>query len=232
LQLSSEEKTAIVGFNGAGKSTFIKLLMGLYQPEKGQILIDGILLEEYSEESLKRNMSAVFQDFKMYALTIEENVALGQEKDEKGLEEAIRRAGIWEKVSGLKEKEKSVIGGFFQKGDLALSGGESQKLAMARSFYRQPQILLLDEPTSALDVISEDRMYRDVLQNAKDELLIFISHRLASTKICDVILVFEGGKVIERGSHEELLALKGTYYEMWNVQAQKFRREAEGCEEI
>ena len=230
-RLSSDQKIAVVGFNGAGKSTFIKLLLGLYQPDNGQILIDGIDIGEYSVESLKRHISAVYQDFKMYAMTVEENVALHESANGDLLKESMSRSGIGEKISTLALKEKSVIGGFFQKGDLNLSGGESQKIAMARSFYREPEILLLDEPTSALDVFAEDKMYQSVLQNAKGEMMIFISHRLASTKVCDEILVFESGRVIERGSHEELLALGGVYHQMWNVQAEKFKKGGEGCEE-
>lgn len=228
VKIDSKWKWSIVGFNGAGKSTFIKLLLGLYEPQQGSILIDGIDRKEYTLESLRNYMSAVFQDYKIFAMQIDENIALGQEIAEDKLQEAMRKSGIAEKVDSLQKKSKSVIGGFFDNGDMLLSGGESQKIAMSRSFYRETDVFILDEPTSALDVLSEDKMYRSVAENLTDEMVVFISHRLASTRFCDRILVFEDGKVAEQGSHEELLARKGIYAEMWKVQAEKFRKEAGG----
>ncbi|MBQ9766073.1 MAG: ABC transporter ATP-binding protein [Lachnospiraceae bacterium] len=216
------ENISIVGFNGAGKTTFIKLLLGLYKPTEGSILIDGRDISEYSSRSLRRYMSAVFQDYKIFALTIEDNIALEQDVNEQELVKSIKRAGIDEKISSLDKKEKSVIGGFFDKGDMMLSGGESQKIAMARSFYRKSSLIALDEPTSALDVISEDKMYKAVAGESDDETILFISHRLASTRFCNRILVFDSGRIVEEGTPKELLSKKGVYYEMWNVQAKKF----------
>ncbi len=216
------EKISVVGFNGAGKTTFIKLLLGLYEPTKGEILINGKNVKEYTEISLRRYMSAVFQDFKIFAMSVEENITLGAEGSEQCLEESMERAGIKERVEALPKKEKSVIGGFFEEGDLLLSGGESQKIAMARSFFRKTPVIALDEPTSALDVVSEDKMYKSVMEQAKGETILFISHRLASARFCDRILVFDSGRITEEGSHKELLARKGCYCEMWNVQAEKF----------
>lgn len=230
VKIDSKLKWSIVGFNGAGKSTFIKLLLGLYEPFQGSILIDGIDRKEYTLDSLKNYMSAVFQDYKIFAMQIDENIALAQEIAGDKLQEAMRKSGIDEKVNLLEKKSKSVIGGFFDDGDILLSGGESQKIAMSRSFYRKTDVFLLDEPTSALDVLSEDKMYRSVAKNLTDEMVVFISHRLASTRFCDRILVFEDGKVAEQGSHEELLAMKGIYAEMWKVQAEKFKKEAAGNE--
>ena len=216
------EKVSVVGFNGAGKTTFIKLLLGLYEPTKGEILINGKNRKEYSARSLRRVMSAVFQDYKIFALSVEENITLGEKGSEHCLLESMERAGIGERVGRLPKKEKSVIGGFFDEGDLLLSGGESQKIAMARSFFRKTPVIALDEPTSALDVVSEDKMYKSVMEKAKDELILFISHRLASARFCDRILVFDSGVITEEGSHEALLARKGCYYDMWSVQAEKF----------
>lgn len=216
------EKVSVVGFNGAGKTTFIKLLLGLYEPTKGEILINGKNRKEYSARSLRRVMSAVFQDYKIFALSVEENITLGEKGSEHCLSESMERAGIGERVDRLPKKEKSVIGGFFDEGDLLLSGGESQKIAMARSFFRKTPVIALDEPTSALDVVSEDKMYKSVMEKAKDELILFISHRLASARFCDRILVFDSGVITEEGSHEALLARKGCYYDMWSVQAEKF----------
>ncbi len=216
------EKVSIVGFNGAGKTTFIKLLLGLYEPTKGEILMNGKNVKEYAEKSLRRYMSAVFQDFKIFAMSVEENITLGADGPEGSLTKGMERAGIRERIELLSKKEKSVIGGFFEEGDLLLSGGESQKIAMARSFYRRTPVIALDEPTSALDVVSEDKMYKSVMEKAEGETILFISHRLASARFCDRILVFDSGEVIEEGSHGALLAKKGCYYEMWNVQAEKF----------
>ena len=216
------EKISVVGFNGAGKTTFIKLLLGLYEPTRGEILINGKNRGEYSAQSLRRYMSAVFQDYKIFALSVEDNIALGESGSEQHLIKSMERAGIRERVSRLPKKEKSVIGGFFDEGDLLLSGGESQKIAMARSFFRNTPVIALDEPTSALDVVSEDKMYKSVMEQAKEEMILFISHRLASARFCDRILVFDSGVITEEGSHEALLARKGCYYDMWSVQAEKF----------
>jgi ABC-type multidrug transport system fused ATPase/permease subunit len=220
--LRSGEKVSVVGFNGAGKTTFIKLLLGLYEPTRGEILINGKNRNAYSAKSLRRYMSAVFQDYKIFAMSVEDNIMLGATEDAECLAESMERAGIREKIERLAKKEKATIGGFFDEGDLLLSGGESQKIAMARSFFRKTPVIALDEPTSALDVVSEDKMYKSVMEQAAEEMILFISHRLASTRFCDRILVFDSGEIIEEGSHGELLSRKGCYYEMWNVQAEKF----------
>lgn len=222
LFFSTSEKISIVGFNGAGKSTFIKLLLGLYSPTSGDILIDGKSMKEYSLESVRRYISAVFQDYKIFALSIEQNISLAETVEKEKFETCIERAEIKDKMEQLEKKEKSVVGGFFDDGDILLSGGEYQKIAMARSFYRNTHVIALDEPTSALDVLSEDRMYKSVAKNSHGELLFFISHRLASTKFCDYILVFADGKIIEKGTHDSLMQQKGTYYHMWTIQAEKF----------
>lgn len=223
--ISSIKKLSIIGFNGAGKTTFIKLLLGLYRPQKGEILIDGESIDKYSTKSLHKYMSAVFQDFNIFAMRIDENIALSDDIDIYNLSVSMHKSGIYEKVSTLDKKEATVIGAFFASDNLMLSGGESQKIAMSRAFYRNSRLLLMDEPTSALDVLSEDKMYKSVAENLKNELIIFISHRLASTKFCERILVFENGNIIEDGTHEELLDQKGVYYEMWQVQATKFMKE-------
>ncbi len=220
--LKPKEKISIVGFNGAGKTTFIKLLLGLYEPTKGEILINGRNRKEYSEESVRRYMSAVFQDYKMFAMSVEDNITLGAPAEEERLTEAMERAGIKDRVEALPQKGKAVIGGFFDEGDLLLSGGESQKIAMARSFFRRTPVIALDEPTSALDVVSEDAMYKRVMEQAKEETILFISHRLASARFCDRILVFDTGRIIEEGTHNTLLMKQGCYYDMWSVQAEKF----------
>lgn len=220
--LKPYENISIVGFNGAGKTTFIKLLFGLYNPTRGEILIDEKDIKEYKTQSIRRYMSAVFQDFKIFAMSVEDNIALERDIDENALWESIKRAEIDEKIVSLDKKEKAVIGGFFDKGDLLLSGGESQKVAMARSFYRKTDLIALDEPTSALDVISEDKMYNGVAKYSEKEMLLFISHRLASNRFCDRILVFDSGSIVEAGTHSELLEKKGIYYSMWIVQAEKF----------
>lgn len=222
VTLKPGEKISVVGFNGAGKTTFIKLLLGLYEPTRGDIFINGKNRKEYAPETVRRYMSAVFQDYKIFAMSVEENITLGMEGEDGVLSESMKRAGISERIERLPQKEKAVIGGFFEEGDLLLSGGESQKIAMARSFYRRTPVIALDEPTSALDVVSEDSMYKNVMEQAKEEMILFISHRLASARFCDRILVFDSGEIIEAGTHSELLEKKGCYFEMWSVQAEKF----------
>lgn len=216
------ENISIVGFNGAGKTTFIKLLLGLYKPTKGEILIDGENIENYSSKSIRNYMSAVFQDFKIFAMSIGENIALEMDIDEKALKDSIKRSGFDEKMESFEKKENVVIGGFFDEGDVLLSGGESQKIAMARSFYRKTEFIALDEPTSALDVRSEDKMYKSVANYSKKESVLFISHRLASTHFCDRIIVFDSGRIAEEGMHGSLIENKGIYYSMWNAQIEKF----------
>lgn len=221
LRIQPYENISIVGFNGAGKTTFIKILLGLYKPTKGEILIDGQNIENYSSKSLRSYMSAVFQDFKIFAMSIGENIALEKDRDEKAFRYSIKRSEIEEKIESLEKKEDVVIGGFFDEGDILLSGGESQKIAMARSFYRKTDLIALDEPTSALDVKSEDKMYNSVARHSKNESILFISHRLASTRFCDRILVFDSGSISEEGTHSQLLENKGIYYSMWNAQIEK-----------
>lgn len=216
------ENISIVGFNGAGKTTFIKLLLGLYKPTKGEILIDGENVESYSSKSIRNYMSAVFQDFKIFAMSIGENIALEGEIDEKAFRDSIKRSGIDEKIESFEKKENVVIGGFFDEGDILLSGGELQKIAMARSFYRKTDLIALDEPTSALDVISEDKMYNSIANYSEKESVLFISHRLASTRFCDRIIVFDSGSIVEEGTHGSLIENKGIYYNMWNTQIEKF----------
>ncbi len=217
------EKVSVVGFNGAGKTTFIKLLLGLYEPTRGEILINGKNRNAFSAKSLRRYLSAVFQDYKIFAMSVEENITLGATGAAECLAESMERAGIRERIERLEKKEKATIGGFFDEGDLLLSGGESQKIAMARSFFRKTPVIALDEPTSALDVVSEDKMYKSVMEKAAQETILFISHRLASARFCDRILVFDSGRIIEGGTHEALLAQRGCYYQMWKVQAEKFK---------
>ena len=223
LTIRPGEHLSVVGPNGAGKTTFIKLLLGLYKPEKGEILIDGKGMDAYSAQSLRRYMSAVFQDFKIFAMNIEENIALNDKIDVQALDESISRAQIRDRIDMLPKKEKSVIGGFFDEGDMMLSGGESQTIALSRSFYRKTDVIVLDEPTSALDVISGDKMYNSVARCSGRETILFISHRLASTRLADRIVVFEAAGIAEEGTHSELLERKGIYCNMWNAQVEKFR---------
>lgn len=163
--INPHENISVAGFNGVGKTTFIKLLLGLYKPTEGEILIDGRNISEYSAQSFRKFMSAVFQDYKIFAMSVEDNIALESEVDGQSLKESIKRSGIGDKIESLEKKEKSVIGGFFDKGDMLLSGGESQKLAMARSFYRNTDLI-------ALDPIAEKKLYDELYNMMENKTMI------------------------------------------------------------
>lgn len=218
------ETVALVGENGAGKTTLVKLLTRLYDPTEGSILIDGVNLQELNLDGWRRQIAAVFQDFGRYALTLGENVALGDIEaldDPQRLRSAIAKAGIAKLVEGFATKEDTPLGKQF--GGTELSGGEWQKLALARAFVRETsQLLILDEPTAALDPRSEYEVYSRFVELAKGKTTLLITHRLASVRMADRILVLKGGRLIEEGTHEELLQRQGEYFTLWNMQAEQY----------
>lgn len=224
MKIDPYSKIAIVGYNGAGKTTLTKLVMRLYDPCEGEILLDGINIKEYNLEEYRRKIGTVFQDFKIFAATVKENVLLDFE--DKGSDDAVNYA--LEK-SGFAERLKSLAGGLktnltteFEKDGVNLSGGEGQKLAVARVFYKDANLIILDEPSSALDPIAEYHLNQSMLTAAEKKSVVFISHRLSTTRIADRIYMLENGRIIEEGSHEELLALGGKYAGMWKVQAGQY----------
>ena len=218
------ETVAIVGENGAGKTTLVKLLIRLYDPTEGSILVDGIDIRELDLDEWRRQITGVFQDFGRYALTVGENIALGNlealEHPEL-LRYAIEKAGIVELIQKFPTRENTHLGKQF--GGTELSGGEWQKLALARAFVRkEAQLLILDEPTAALDPRSEYEVYRNFVELAQGKTTILITHRLASVLMADRILVMKAGRLIEQGTHQELLQQGGEYATLWNMQAKQY----------
>ncbi len=221
VSINSGEHVALVGLNGAGKTTFIKLLCRLYDVEKGEILIDGINIKEYAYDSYVKLFSVVFQDFKLFSFSLRENIACSDtEINEARVESDLRKVDIFEKFDSLEKKmDTSLFKDFDEKG-VEPSGGEQQKIAIARALYRDASIIILDEPTAALDPIAEMEIYTHFNDLVKEKTAIFISHRLSSCMFSDRIIVFKDGKIIEMGSHNELLQIPdGEYAGMFNAQA-------------
>ena len=224
MKIAPYSKIAIVGYNGAGKTTLIKLIMRLYDPNEGEILLDGVNIKEYDVEEYRRKIGTVFQDFKIFAATVKENVLLDFE--ENGSDEKVRTAI---EKSGFSERLETLSGGLganltteFEDDGVNLSGGEGQKLAVARVFYKDANLIILDEPSSALDPIAEYHLNHSMLTAAENKSVVFISHRLSTTRIADRIYMLENGRIIEEGSHSELLESGGKYAEMWKVQAGQY----------
>lgn len=224
MKIDPYSKIAIVGYNGAGKTTLIKLIMRLYDPNEGEILLDGVNIKEYNVEEYRRKIGTVFQDFKIFAATVKENVLLDFE--ENGSDENVRTAI---EKSGFSERLETLSGGLgtnltteFEDDGVNLSGGEGQKLAVARVFYKDANLIILDEPSSALDPIAEYHLNHSMLTAAENKSVVFISHRLSTTRIADRIYMLENGRIIEEGSHSELLEGGRKYAEMWKVQAGQY----------
>lgn len=219
------EKIAIVGHNGAGKTTLVKLIMGLYDATEGEIKISGEDISNYEPKSLHSRFGTVFQDLQVFALPLSHNVLMHKPKNEaerRLAEEALRKAQFGDKLDTLEKGIDTIVTKEFDENGMGLSGGEAQKIAIARVFAHKPDIVILDEPSSALDPIAEYEMYRNMLTATNGETVIFISHRLSATKDADRIYMFENGTIIEQGSHEELIKQNGSYAEMWRLQAQNY----------
>lgn len=225
--IKAGEKIALVGNNGAGKTTIVKLLCGLYDQTQGEILVDGKTIDDIGLDKYQDKISVLFQDTNPMAFTIEENITGLEEGqcDQAKLEDSLKKSGLWEKVESLPQKEKTYITQTFSKDGILLSGGETQKLLLAKAIYKNGSFLILDEPTSALDPLAESKIYEEYNNLARGKTAVFISHRLASTKFCDRIMFLENGSIVECGSHEELMAKGGKYKEMFDIQAQYYRED-------
>ena len=228
LTIRPGEKIALVGLNGAGKSTLVKLLCGLYRPTSGTIRVGGRSLSSYGREEYFSLIAAVFQDVKLLPLTIAQNVASdnGDGIDRERVRQCLSLAGLGEMVESLPKKEDTPLGRGVLDDGIELSGGERQKVWMARAFYKRAPILILDEPTAALDPLAEQEIYEKYVRMSEGKTSLFISHRLASTRFCDRIWLLENGRVTEQGSHEELMRKKGAYARLFEVQGKYYRKEA------
>ena len=227
FKIAADEKIALVGNNGAGKTTIVKLLCGLYPPTSGEILIDGKSINEIGVEKYQDMISVLFQDTSPIALSIAENVCgcEPEEVDRKKLYDCLDKAGLLNKVKTLPQKEESYITQTLDEKGIVLSGGETQKLLLAKAMYKDGPMLILDEPTSALDPIAESTIYEEYNQLADKKTAVFISHRLASTKFCDRILFLDGGQIVEEGSHEQLMEKGGKYREIFDIQSHYYKEE-------
>ena len=230
LTIRPGEKIALVGLNGAGKSTLVKLLCGLYRPTSGTIRVGGRPLSSFGKEEYFSMIAAVFQDVKLLPLTIAQNVASdnGEDIDRQRVRQCLSLAGLWEMVDGLPRKEDTPLGRGVLDDGIDLSGGERQKVWMARAFYKEASILILDEPTAALDPLAEQEIYEKYVQMSEGKTSLFISHRLASTRFCDRIWLMENGRITEQGSHEELMEKNGAYAGLFEVQGKYYRKEESG----
>lgn len=229
LTIHPNEKIAVVGYNGAGKTTLMKLLMRLYDVSDGTIRLGDRDIREYKLKDFRNYFGVVFQDYQLLAATIGENVMMDCTKgeDEDLILSALEKSGFGEKLDSLSLGTKTVVSREFDKNGVNLSGGEGQKVAIARVFPRDCKMVILDEPSSALDPISEYNVNQSMLAAAQDKTVVFISHRLSTTRIADRIIMLEDGRIIEQGSHEELMKLGGKYAQMFTVQAKKYKEQAD-----
>jgi len=225
LKINRGDKIAIVGYNGAGKTTLIKLMMRLYDPNEGEILYNGKNIKEYDPVKYRERIGTVFQDYKIFATSIAENVMNGEYDESKRdtVLKALSSADFTEKLNSLENGLDTHLTREFNDKGTELSGGEAQKIAISRVFAKDHPIVIMDEPSSALDPMAEYNLNQSILNNTEDKTVIFISHRLSTTRIADKIFMFDNGDLIEEGSHEELLEKDGKYAEMFRVQSENYK---------
>lgn len=222
LKISNGEHLAVVGRNGSGKTTFIKLMCRLYDVTEGEILINGINIKEYSKESIINLYSVVFQDFQMFSLPVSDNICAGTEYDREKMLDCLEQANIKERILDMPEKDSTYLYKDIDKNGVEISGGEAQKLALARALYKDSPVVILDEPTAALDPVAENEIYNRFNSFVKNKTAIYISHRLSSCVFCSRIAVFDNAELAETGTHMQLLENNGKYSELWNAQAQYY----------
>lgn len=230
FQIKAGEKIALVGPNGAGKTTLTKLMCGLLLPDEGEILLNGHSLYEYNRDEMYSLFGIVPQQFNLLPASIAQNIAAAEEEeiDRDRVDNCIRLAGLTEKIASLPKGADTPLSRELYEDGVELSGGEKQKLLLARLLYKAPLCMILDEPTAALDPIAEDRMYRNYHQIASNATSIFISHRLASTRFCDRIFLLDGAGIAEVGTHDELMAAGGKYRELFDLQSRYYREGENG----
>lgn len=232
LTLKAGERLAVVGLNGAGKSTMIKLLLRLYEPTEGRILLNGVDVREYNKESYYEAFAPVFQQVELFAFPLEENVSMKEPERTDGAKakECLEAAGLAEKVASLPAGTKTELLKIVYDDGVDLSGGEKQKLALARALYKDAPVVVLDEPTAALDALAEAKLYEDFDKLIGGKTAVYISHRLSSTQFCSHVAMFADGEMVEYGTHTELMERNGAYAEMFRIQAQYYVEEAENAE--
>ena len=224
FRIDKGDIVALVGHNGAGKTTIIKLLLRFYDPSSGRILLNGKDIREYDLQAYRRLFATTFQDFAIFAMSIKENVLMGRhyENEDEIVHRSLRRAGILEKVESLPDGVNTVMTKEFDENGAVFSGGQHQKLAVARTFAKESPVKIFDEPSSALDPIAEYDLFKNIMKEGKDHTMVFISHRLSSVKNCDKVFMLEKGTIIERGSHRELIDAHGKYAKMYIRQAMNY----------
>lgn len=222
FKINNGEHFAIVGKNGSGKTTFIKLLCRLYDVTEGEILINNINIKEYTKDSIFKLYSVVFQDYKIFSTTVAQNISSSNNYEKYKLYESLKKANLNNRVLKMKNQENTYLYQDLDKQGIEISGGEAQKIALARALYKDAPIVILDEPTASMDPISEISIYSHFNSFVKYKTAIYISHRLSSCVFCDKIAVFDNGKIVETGTHIELLNHNGKYSELWNAQAKYY----------
>lgn len=234
LTIKNGAKLAVVGVNGAGKTTFIKLIMKLYEPSEGRILLNDVDIKEYNREEYFKLFSPVFQNVECFAMPIYQNISFAEEDktDMNKINEVLEQSGLSEKINSYEKGIYTNLLKIFDKEGIDLSGGEKQRLAMARALYKDGKVVILDEPTAALDALAEDRMYREFENMIHGKTAIFISHRLGSTRFCDKIAMFEDGTIVEEGTHEELMAKNGKYAYMFGIQSQYYDEKQKNSDNV
>ncbi len=228
LTIHPGEKLAVVGLNGAGKTTLVKLLCGFYDPTEGRVTLNGIDIREFNRQEYYKLLCAVYQEFSVLDVTIGENVAQSREMiDEEKVWNCLEMAGLADFVRGLPEGLNTHVGRDVYLDGVLFSGGQTQRLMLARALYKGGPLLILDEPTAALDPIAESDIYEKYSEMSGGKTSIFISHRLASTRFCDRILFIADGKIAEEGTHEDLLRKKGAYADLYQVQSRYYQEGAD-----
>lgn len=226
FKIAKNETIALVGNNGEGKSTIINLLVRLYRPDEGEILLNGVNINEFKEEELYKMFACIFQQVNIYPYTLGNNISMQETYDLERAKRAIEDVGLKERIEEEKNAYERNMSHEVAKDALELSGGQEQKLAISRAVYKDSPILILDEPTANLDALAEHEIYSKLNDLREDRTSIYISHRLSSTKFCDRIILLKGGKIFEEGTHDELMKKKGEYYEMFTIQGKYYTKEA------